>query len=84
MTLTNQNLIQEEFKRILNSGNACYHSVQNIRSPRLQSKNVKRRIYKKINLPVVLYGYETWSLTLSEEDEKGGGMWHKWGTRGHV
>jgi ribosomal protein S2 len=26
-TTTNQNLIQEEIKRRLNSGNACYHSV---------------------------------------------------------
>jgi hypothetical protein len=26
-TVTNQNLIQEEFERRLNSGNACYHSV---------------------------------------------------------
>jgi hypothetical protein len=25
-TITNQNLIQEEIKRRLNSGNACYHS----------------------------------------------------------
>jgi hypothetical protein len=29
MTVTN-NLIQEEIKRRLNSGNACYHSVQNL------------------------------------------------------
>jgi hypothetical protein len=29
MTETNQNLIQGEIKRRLNSGNACYHSVQN-------------------------------------------------------
>jgi hypothetical protein len=28
-TVTNQNLIQEEIERRLNSGNACYHSVQN-------------------------------------------------------
>jgi hypothetical protein len=28
MTITNQNLIQEEIKRTLNSGNACYHSVR--------------------------------------------------------
>jgi hypothetical protein len=28
-TITDQNLIQEEIKRRLNSGNACYHSVQN-------------------------------------------------------
>jgi hypothetical protein len=28
---------------------------------------VKVRIYKTIILPVVLYGYETWSLTVREE-----------------
>jgi hypothetical protein len=33
----------------------------------LLSKNLKIRIYKTIVLPVVLYGYETWSLTLREE-----------------
>jgi hypothetical protein len=36
-------------------------------SSRLLSKNVKIRIHKTIILPVVLYGYETWSLTLREE-----------------
>jgi hypothetical protein len=44
MTVTIQNLIQEEIKIILNSGNACYHSVQNPLSSRLLSKNVKVRI----------------------------------------
>jgi hypothetical protein len=34
---------------------------------RLLSKNVKIRMYKAIILPVVLYGFETWSLTLREE-----------------
>jgi hypothetical protein len=29
--------------------------------------NIKIRIYKTIILPVVLYGCETWSLTLREE-----------------
>jgi hypothetical protein len=67
MKVTNQNLIQEEIKRRLNSGNACYHSVQNLLSSRLLSKNVKVRIYKTISLPVVLYGCETWSLTVREE-----------------
>jgi hypothetical protein len=60
-------LIQEEIKRRLNSGNACYHSVQSLLSSRLFSKNLKIRIYKTIILPVVLYGCETWSLTLREE-----------------
>jgi len=32
-----------------------------------QSKNLKIKIYKTIILPVVLYGCETWSLTLREE-----------------
>jgi hypothetical protein len=31
-TVTNQNLIQEGIKRKLNSGNACYHMVQNLLS----------------------------------------------------
>jgi hypothetical protein len=66
-TVTNQNLIQEEIKRRLNFGNACYHSVQNLLSSRLMSKNVKIRLYKTIILPVILYGCETWSLTLREE-----------------
>jgi hypothetical protein len=63
-TVTNQNLIQEEIKRRLSSGNACYHSVQSLLS---SVKNLKIRIYKTIILPVVLYGCETWSLTLREE-----------------
>jgi hypothetical protein len=51
-TVTNQNLIQEEIKRRLNSGNACYHSVQSLLSSRLLSRNVNIRIYKTIILPV--------------------------------
>jgi hypothetical protein len=34
---------------------------------RLLSRNVKIKIYKTIILTVVLYGCETWSLTLREE-----------------
>jgi hypothetical protein len=66
-TVTNQNLIQVEIKRRLNSGNACHHSVQSLLSSRLLSKNLKIIINKTIILPVVLYGCETWSLTLREE-----------------
>jgi hypothetical protein len=67
MTVINQNLIQEEIKRRLNSGNTCYHSVQILLCSRLLSKNLKIRIYKTIILPMVLYGFETLSLTLREE-----------------
>jgi len=36
-------------------------------SSRLLSKNLKIKIYRTIILPFVLYGCETWSLTLREE-----------------
>jgi hypothetical protein len=65
-TLTYQNCIHEEIKGRLNSGNACYHSVQSLLSSRLLSRNVKVKIYKTIILPV-LYGCETWSVKLREE-----------------
>ena len=48
-------------------GNACYLSVQNFSSSRLLSKNLKSKIYRTIILPIVLYGCETWPLTLREE-----------------
>ena len=66
-TLTNQNSIQDEIKSRLKSGNACYYSVQNVLSSSLLSRNLKIKIYRTIILPVVLYGCETWSLTLREE-----------------
>jgi hypothetical protein len=66
-TLTNQNDIYDEIKSRSNTGNACYHSVQNLLSSRLISKTLKIKIYRTVILPVVLYGCETWSLTLREE-----------------
>ena len=61
------NSIAEEIKSRLRSGNACHHSVQNLLSSRLLSKNLKIKIYRNIILPVVLYGCEAWSLILQEE-----------------
>jgi len=65
--LTNQNSIHEEIKIGLMSGNACYHSVQNFVSSSLLSKNIDIKIYRNIILPFVLYGCETWPLTLRDE-----------------
>ena len=45
----------------------CYYSVQNLLSSSLLSKKLKIKIYRTIILPAVLYGCETWSLTLREE-----------------
>jgi hypothetical protein len=66
-TLTNNNDIHNEIKSRLNSGNACYYSVQNLLSSRLITKNLKIKIKKTVILPFVLYGCETWSLTLRVE-----------------
>ena len=41
--------------------------MQNLLSSSLLSKHLKFKIYTTIILPVVLYGCETWSLTLREE-----------------
>jgi hypothetical protein len=56
MSVTDQNLIQEEIKRRMNYGNACYHSVHKLLSSHLLSKNTHIRMYKTIILPVFLYG----------------------------
>jgi len=40
-TLTYQNSIQEEIKSRFKSGNACWHSVQNLWSSSLLSKRIK-------------------------------------------
>ena len=66
-TLTIQHSIQEEINSRLKSGNSCYHSVQNLLSSSLLSKNLKIKIHRIIIVPVVVYGCETWSLTIWEE-----------------
>ncbi|KAJ4438516.1 hypothetical protein ANN_14461 [Periplaneta americana] len=65
-TVTNINDTREEIKRKINMGNACYCSVGKLLSSSLLSKNLKVRIYKTVILPV-LYGCETWTFTLREE-----------------
>jgi hypothetical protein len=46
MTLTDQNDIHDEIKSGLNSGNACYYSVQNLLSSHLISKNLRLKYTK--------------------------------------
>jgi hypothetical protein len=52
-TLTDQNWLHEEIKGGLNSGNACYYSVQSLLSSHLLSRNLKVKVYKTVILPVV-------------------------------
>jgi hypothetical protein len=64
---TEENCMNEEIKSRLNSGNACYHSVQSLLSSHLLSRNVKVKTNKTIILSVGLYGCETWSVILMGE-----------------
>jgi hypothetical protein len=50
----------------LKSGNA-FNSVKNLLFSRLLLNNLKIKVYRNITLSVVLYGCETWSLTLRED-----------------
>jgi len=70
-TLTNQNFIQDEIKSRLKTGNSCYRSVQTLLSSSFLSKNIKIKKHRTIILPVVLYGRETWSLTLGRNVGRG-------------
>jgi hypothetical protein len=45
---------------------SAYYNIGLLMS-RLLSRNIKVKIYKTIILPAVLYGCETWSLTLREQ-----------------
>jgi hypothetical protein len=52
LTIMNHNSIQEDIYSRLKSGNVCCHSVQNLLSSSLLSKNFKIKIYRIIILPV--------------------------------
>ena len=65
--LMNQNSIQEAIKIRFKSGNGCYHSEKNRLSSSLLTNSIKIKICRTIILPVVLYGCETWLLSLSGE-----------------
>ena len=57
----------EQIKILFRKLRACYHSMQNLLSSSLLSKNIKIIMYRTTTLSVILYGYETWSLILREE-----------------
>jgi hypothetical protein len=65
-TYTNQYPLYLEIKSRLNSGNACYHSVQNTLPSDFLSKKVQIKILTTIILHLLLYGRENWSLKLKK------------------
>jgi hypothetical protein len=65
--LTDQNYMHEEINSRLNSANVCFLSVHSPLSSRLLTRKLKVKMYRTIIRPVVVYGCETWSVTLREE-----------------
>jgi hypothetical protein len=61
ITVTDQNVIQEEIKKRLNSDNACYHSLQKLPSFGLLLKNLKLEL---CIFAGGLFGCEAYSLIL--------------------
>jgi len=66
-TLPSQNFVPEEIKSRFSSGNSRYNLVQSLLSSSLLTKNTKIKRYRTMILLVVLYGCETWSVTVREE-----------------
>jgi len=85
INLTYQNSIHEEIQSRMQSGNSCYHSVQNLLSSTLLSKNIKTKTCTTVILPVSWYGCEAWSLTKEETqaEDVWEGIWDqkRWGNR---
>jgi hypothetical protein len=69
--VTEKNCIHKEVYSILNSGNACCHSVYNLLFSNVLSRNINIKINKTIMLPVVLHRCETWSIIKGRIQVKG-------------
>ena len=67
--VTSKNEVTEEIKSRLASGNACFYSVQKLLTSRLISRKLKLKIYRTVILPVILYGCESWSTTVADEQK---------------
>jgi hypothetical protein len=67
MTPTELYCKEEEIKSKLNSGNACYHSLDKLLCYHLLSKDIKIYVYTTINFFCFLEECDTWSVILRTE-----------------
>ena len=65
--VTNQNSIQEDLRTDWSQRMSVLSLGAEFWSPSLIAKNINFKIHWNIILPLVLYGCETWTLTLTEE-----------------
>ena len=61
--VTKDNLIEEEIKERIATGNRAFFVNQKIFQSKLRAKKTKIKLYKALIRPVVVYGSESWVLT---------------------
>lgn len=66
--VTEKNETQVEVKERLKCGNKSYYSMQHLLKSRLISRKCKKRLYKTVVRPVVMYASETWVMTARDEE----------------
>lgn len=67
-TLTENTDGTEEINCRIQAGNRCLYAVQDLLKSKLTSRRSKISVYKTIIRPVVMYGCETWTLTVTNEE----------------
>lgn len=65
--LNSLNVMEEEIKARLTSGNRCFYACKRLLASKLLTLKSKLTIYKTLIRPVVTYACETWTLTQKDE-----------------
>ncbi|XP_073986277.1 uncharacterized protein [Rhodnius prolixus] len=66
-TLTSKNEVGQDIRSRLTAGNKCLGALKRTLRKKDVSRKAKITIYKTVIRPVVMYGSETWTLTVAEE-----------------
>ncbi|XP_063530751.1 uncharacterized protein LOC134741787 [Cydia strobilella] len=68
-TVTDTNTREEKIDIRIQNALRCSAALHKVLVSKLLSKNTKLRIYKTVIRPILMYGCETWTLTLKEESK---------------
>ncbi|XP_013173707.1 PREDICTED: uncharacterized protein LOC106122315 [Papilio xuthus] len=68
-TITDTNTREEEINIRIHNALRCSAALHQVLVSKLLSRRTKIRIYKTVIRPILLYGCETWTLTLKEEEK---------------
>lgn len=66
--ITTDNNKSDEIKARIAAGNRSYYALLKIFKSRSLSRNLKIKVYRSVVKPVVTYGSEAWTLTVTDEE----------------